>query len=280
MDSQTIRIRRGSINLTVQMLGNQEHPPVLFLHGGFQTPNCFALQEELAHDFFLVLPHLRGHGESDKPRELDAYAGKEFADDVSFLISTLDLHKPVLVGSSLSGIVLGDFLQSPRAEAMLGGIVFVGAVPPHLVQSNVAEIIEPSALQYTMGLLSENEVENDAAVRGFVGLLGKHQEQDPVYWGQILIDNLSTPPYVRRNLLLRQTPGTLDMLEPLSLPALIVQGKNDRVVRPACAALLASHLPHAASRDLELVESGHFPFYEQASWFNQRLAAFIKEIQG
>jgi pimeloyl-ACP methyl ester carboxylesterase len=110
-------IPRGDINLTVELLGDRVHPPVIFLHGGFETPFCFAKQQELAKDFLVVLPHLRGHGASNKPQPLAAYASKEFGADIHDIIAALDLQRPVLVGSSLSGIIIGDVLASfPEAK--------------------------------------------------------------------------------------------------------------------------------------------------------------------
>ena len=54
----------------------------------------------------VVAMDLRGHGQSDKPRQ--SYAMAAFADDVFWLCTQLELTKPVLVGHSMGGIVAYD----------------------------------------------------------------------------------------------------------------------------------------------------------------------------
>ena len=59
----------GGLRLHVCEWGNQDGPPILFIHGWSQNQLCWARQyeSELAEEFRLVAFDLRGHGMSEAP---------------------------------------------------------------------------------------------------------------------------------------------------------------------------------------------------------------------
>jgi pimeloyl-ACP methyl ester carboxylesterase len=75
---------------------------------------------------------LRGHGESDKPRE--AYPITAYADDIAYLIDQLGLGKVVAVGHSMGGLTVAQLAASHpgcvAAIAMVGPGPF--AAPPEV----------------------------------------------------------------------------------------------------------------------------------------------------
>ena len=56
------------------------------------------LAKELAKSFQVVLLDLRGHGYSDKPRQIDF---KEFADDIIQLLDYLYIDESALIGHEM-----------------------------------------------------------------------------------------------------------------------------------------------------------------------------------
>jgi pimeloyl-ACP methyl ester carboxylesterase len=79
-------------------------PPVLLVHGWCCDHSYFAPQQEhLARRHRTVAVDLRGHGASDKPVQDYTIAG--FADDLTWLAHELELHRPVVVGHSLGGVI-------------------------------------------------------------------------------------------------------------------------------------------------------------------------------
>lgn len=82
----------GGIQLHVVEEGNPQGRPVLFIHGFSQCHLSWIrqLDSDLAREFRLVAMDMRGHGQSDKPR--DAYGdSKLWADDVQGVIQSLEL---------------------------------------------------------------------------------------------------------------------------------------------------------------------------------------------
>jgi len=81
----------------------------LLLHTGLNSTKESWIElsytEELKKHWKLILIDPRGHGESDKPRDLAKYSFKLMADDVVALLDHLKINKIHFFGYSLGGLV-------------------------------------------------------------------------------------------------------------------------------------------------------------------------------
>jgi N-formylmaleamate deformylase len=97
------RIAVGSIELSIVEYGTSG-PPLILLHGtGSRGVSWWPVVDELAAHFRLIVPDLRGHGDSDKPPS--GYQLPDYAGDLAGLIDTLELDRPLILGHSLGGVV-------------------------------------------------------------------------------------------------------------------------------------------------------------------------------
>jgi pimeloyl-ACP methyl ester carboxylesterase len=77
-------------------------PPFLLVHCWTCNHTFFAPQfEHFSAKHRVISVDLRGHGESDKPRQ--DYTVSGFADDLVWLSRQIGLEKPVVVGHSMGG---------------------------------------------------------------------------------------------------------------------------------------------------------------------------------
>src|SRR5262249_61530199 len=86
---------------------------ILFITGFSQASLSWQgkVESNLAKEFRMVTYDLRGHGNSDKPLEPEKYKeSKAWADEVQAVIDAAKLKRPVLVGWSYGGGVIGDYL--------------------------------------------------------------------------------------------------------------------------------------------------------------------------
>jgi pimeloyl-ACP methyl ester carboxylesterase len=98
----------------------------VFVHGWTCDRSFFAPQaEHFAKRHRVVSLDLRGHGESDKPKE--PYPIAAYADDISYLIEQLGLGKVVAVGHSMGGITVLQLAASH--PDCVEGIVMVDPAP-------------------------------------------------------------------------------------------------------------------------------------------------------
>ncbi len=92
--------------------------PFVLNHGWSGDGLTYLFQIPFAHDYRLILPDLRGHGKSPKPRTggVNLMAG-----DLNKLLDTLGIEKAILCGGSMGGMVSLQFvLDYPeRVEALI-----------------------------------------------------------------------------------------------------------------------------------------------------------------
>lgn len=117
-----------------------EGRPLVFLHGGtvsFQTNYAaFGWHEKfIAEGFQVVGLDFRGHGKSDKPRDLRSYGTANVASDVVGLLDHLALDRVDLVAYSIGTAIALHLLQT--IPERLGKVALVATgdgligLPPH-----------------------------------------------------------------------------------------------------------------------------------------------------
>lgn len=79
-------------------------PCLILLHGiGGAGDSWLPIADELASHFRLLIPDLRGHGDSDKPAS--GYLVPDYARDLEGLLQAFEIDRPLLLGHSLGGLI-------------------------------------------------------------------------------------------------------------------------------------------------------------------------------
>ena len=266
----------GGVGLHVREFGNPAGIPLLLIHGWTQGSLCWARQYEsdLAEEFRIICPDLRGHGQSDKPRGDEHYAASAlWAGDVEAVISALTLDRPVLAGWSYGSLVAGLYLRH-YGDSALGGINFVGPgvkVAPELIGTLLGSVF----LEVLPKVVSEDlELQIDGIRQFLRACLVAPVSRDD--WEAALCFNIIVPPWVRGALLAQPVDITPDVAK-MTKPALLSHGLSDLVTLPAMGKLLLTHCPTATASWYEGV--GHAPFLEAPERFNRELAEFARQTR-
>jgi pimeloyl-ACP methyl ester carboxylesterase len=266
---QAIHVKTpDGITLSAQEWGNPHGREILFIHGFNQAHLSWLRQVNdatLAQAFRMVSYDLRGHGTSDKPLEAERYTpDKVWGDDVAAVIAATGLKRPVLVGWSYGGRVIGDYLRT-HGTARLAGLNYVAG----------RTVIEPAMFgigrQNYPNMQSEDLAANITGTRNFLRACFARQPSEDEF-EFMLGFNMVVPPYVRRNLLSRP-PETPDILATINLPVLVTHGKEDQILLAPMAEFTATRVKGAKLSIYEGV--GHCPFWEDAPRFNRELADFV-----
>jgi non-heme chloroperoxidase len=256
------------VTIAAQEWGNPSGSEILFIHGFSQASLSWQRQVEsdLAKEFRMVTYDLRGHGNSDKPLEPEKYQeSKAWADEVQAVIDAAKLKRPVLVGWSYGGRVIGDYLAIHGA-AGLAGLNYVDAVS----KSDPSFFGEGLKVQPLM--FSEDLATNIAATRTFLHSCFERQPSQDEF-ETMLAFNMMVPPKVRANMGGR-TLSMDETLKALNLPVLVTHGAADKLILVAMAKHTAATIPGAK---LSLYDGvGHAPFWEDTARFNAELAAFVR----
>lgn len=107
--------------------GNALQPPMVILHGmRDHAYSMSSLATAFVNRYRVVVPDLRGHGDSDNP---GSYTMTQFVADLRALVLHLGLERPVLVGHSLGGHIVSKYAAIyPREVSSL--VLIDGMGPP------------------------------------------------------------------------------------------------------------------------------------------------------
>ena len=163
--------------------GGDGQPAVVLVHGvacnrAFMAPQARFLQA----DHRVLAVDLRGHGDSDAPRQ--RYTIGALADDVGWMCEALDVRRAVVIGHSLGGLVAlqlaGARPDLARAGVLIDSVLLAGGGRTRTVADLVAGIRGPDA---------------DCVLRDyFRRFLGPHD--DPALCDWILDQAIRTPTHV------------------------------------------------------------------------------------
>ena len=260
----------GGVRLHIRDTGPVEAPVLLLIHGWSQHHLSWSKQlaGPLAERFRLVAPDLRGHGASEKPMDPSAYDHSEpWARDLAAIMAALSLNRPVLVGWSMGGWLVGDYLRV-YGDQDLAGVVLVGSAmvaAPELTATRRPEARATGA--YSMDQPTELE-----AVIAFV----KACTAAPLSKKDLALMvgfNMLVPPQIRAAARQRAEDYRPE-LAALSCPALIVQGAAERICTQPMFEATCAALPQA--RTEVIPGAGHAPFWEKPETFDAALADFAE----
>lgn len=114
--------------ISLEYLDQGEGEVILLLHGLGSTKADWELQkEEFSKDFRIVAPDLRGHGNSTKPKDQEAYGIPQCAEDMKLLLDKLDIAKCIVVGFSMGGAIA--FEMATKYNGLISKMVIVNTAP-------------------------------------------------------------------------------------------------------------------------------------------------------
>ncbi|MEO0819760.1 MAG: alpha/beta hydrolase [Pseudomonadota bacterium] len=268
----------GGTGLHVVETGPAEAPAILLIHGWSQHHLSWSKQlaGPLADEFRLVALDLRGHGASEKPDEPEAYQRAEgWAGDIAAILEALALERPVLVGWSMGGRVVGDYLTL-HGEAAIAGVVLVGSGLRFGAHADPAVVAARKPDVQAEGTYSEDQrAQLDAAIGFLRASTGAPLSKRDLAFhvGAMMF----CPPHIRRACRVRDGDYRAAYAA-LTRPALVVQGGAERVCLPPMFEETAATMPQAER--LVLPGTGHMPFWEAPERFDAALAAFARKAHG
>ena len=173
---------RDGVALAYEDIGRGD-PPLVFVHGVACHRGFWPAQlRYFAPDHRVLAVDLRGHGESDAPRQ--AYTMRGFADDLAWSCSELGIQRPVVIGHSLGGLVALELAAAypdcPGAIVLIDAVLVPGGDRAEAVDTLVAGLHGPAP---------------DQTLRAyFETFFGPYDQPQRKAW--ILEQAVRTPPHV------------------------------------------------------------------------------------
>lgn len=276
----------GGVPLNVAETGDRTKPGILFIHGNGQSYLSWhaQLNSDLAEDFHLVAYDLRGHGNSGKPSQIEAYnRACIWAEDIEAVMQATGLKKPILVGWSRGGLIAMHYVRC-RGTENITGIAMV-ASRGRLV--NVPVTPSGSPARQSQSLLEEQDIDSNMEGAETFARLMTYAPMEGRWAALATAMNLMSPPYARRAMRSpvfdpdgEQIQTYASLTSQIDVPFLAVMGDKDPFRKSSdLAAAFQDAIPQ--SEILIYTDVGHSPFLERPSRFNKDLRDFtIRSFTG
>jgi non-heme chloroperoxidase len=270
MASQKSYVVKSSdgVDIAVQEAGDPAGPAIVFIHGLLGSHLNWEKQvssPELSR-YRMITFDLRGHGVSSKPDDAQAYSdGRRWADDLRAVLTTTQVENPVLVGWSLGGAVMSNYIAF-YGDKEIGGLIYVGGV----VELK-PDLIVPHPDVYA-GLASDDLKRHLDAMRDFLALCFATQPDQPTF--ERLLSNAATASWLMTRTVPSMTVAAAEAMPRTKAPILMIYGEKDALVTVETSLERANALNPAIRSEI-YESSGHAPFLEQASRFNADLVKFL-----
>jgi pimeloyl-ACP methyl ester carboxylesterase len=245
--------RPDGCRLYFELHGDRLHEPLLLLEGlGGDIPGWRRNIPRLARALLVVAYDFRGNGRSDAPDE--PMTMQTFVDDTIALLDHAEVDRAHVYGQSFGGMVAVELALSHQDRVR--SLVLAATHPGgrHAVRSASRAPKDRPWLQLYSPRFAR-----------------KHPEhvQDDLRHGSPQAAHAG-----RRQWEAMQGYDAFDRLPSLSIPTMVLQGTEDRVVDPANARLLAERIPGA---ELLLLEgAGHVYHSEQPEAADGAVLEFVR----
>lgn len=200
--------------------------PIVLIHGSYITGRVDwgEVAPLLAHDYYVIVPDCRGHGQSSNPNH--SYSFFEMAADLAGLIRALGYGRAHVIGHSNGGnIALVTLLEHPDVVQACIPQAANAYVSPDLVERIPAKLDPERVAREDPDWMNEM-----IALHGPV--------HGPDYWRDLL--------RLTAHAIITEPNYTPEDLAKVQRPTLVIQGEHDATNAPARhAQFIAQHIPEA-----------------------------------
>lgn len=224
---------------------------IVFVHGLGLTNEVWLPQiRELQKTHRVLAIDIRGHGDSSEG--VEGYSPALFAEDINAVLTELDLTDAILVGHSLGGCTIGQFVvdHPNNRDTRVAGLVLVGTFGSAL--NGEGWWRERFGRQQSRALASmlgrrkqpatppSGRIVTAMTKRSFAG------DAHPDDIAKMIAIGVRTPPSIvaacmKGNL----SYDVIDRLGDVPTPAMVIVGSKDRTAKPSSAKRIATALPNA-----------------------------------
>ncbi len=240
-------------DLTLRIDEQGSGRPVLILHGGGGPQSVAGFSSMLSEHAHVLIPTHPGFGGTPRPEWFNGVDDLALA--YSELLERLDLHEVLIVGFSMGGWIAAEL--AVRDTTRLSGIVLVDAVGIQVDGQEIADVFS-----LTPDELSVLSYANPAPFRIDPATLSPEQiagRATNFHALRVYGSDMRDPKLRRR-------------LARVTIPALVLWGESDGVVKPDYGRAYAQAFPNA--RFTLIPGAGHVPQIEQP----ERLLNLVQEF--
>ncbi|MGH9496719.1 MAG: alpha/beta fold hydrolase [Candidatus Sulfotelmatobacter sp.] len=261
------RVKSGDAEIVYWVLG--DGPAVILLHP-FPVNHAFWLPAAaaLSTRYRLILPDLRGHGESnvgEGPATMEKHA-----DDIARVMDDADVRKAPLVGVSIGGYAMFEFWRKYGSRASALGLCNTKA-PADNDEGRAArlqaanEVVERGTEQFFEGM-----------VQKVLGRTTREARPDIAAAALRMMNKMSPQDVAQVQRGMAERPDSVEALRTINVPTLLITGDEDSVTGVNEAELMHRHI--SGSRMIVIPKAGHYSPFEQPESVGRVLRQFLDGV--
>ncbi|MFY9647391.1 MAG: alpha/beta fold hydrolase [Terriglobales bacterium] len=261
------RLRSDDAEICYEIRGNGA--PVVLLHPfpcnhEFWNPVAAALDSR----YRLILPDLRGHGESEigeGPALMAKHAG-----DVARVLDAAGVGKAAFIGCSIGGYILFEFWR--RFRVRVSGLALCDTRP----QADTAEV-RGNRLKAAATVLEQGtEPFLEAMIPKLMGRTTVETRPDLVAGARAMMRGMSAEDISLVQRGMAERPDSVADLKTINVPALIVIGEEDVLSTVADGELMRQNV--SGSQLKVIPKAGHYSPWEQPEMVGTTLRQFLDAV--
>lgn len=246
------RLRTGDAEIAYWVLG--DGPPVLLLHP-FPASHEFWLPvaDVLASSYRLILPDLRGHGQSgigEGPATMQKHAA-----DLVRVMDDAEVGRAPIIGVSIGGYVLFEFWRRNRSRVAALGLCNTKA-PADNADARAGRLEAANDV-----LDRGTEPFLQAMIPRLFGKTSLEARPDLVDGARRMMRQMSPEDIAQVQRGMAERPDSVDTLKTINQPTLLVTGDEDILTGINEAELMRQHI--VGSRLKLIPRAGHYSPWEQ-----------------
>lgn len=261
------RIRSGGAEIAYEVKG--KGPSLVLLHP-FPAHHEFwnALSEALATRYRVVLPDLRGHGESglgEGPATMEKHAA-----DLERICDELETGRAIFAGVSIGGYILFEFWRRSRERVRA------------LVLSDTRAQADTEAGRSTRLQAADEVLQRgpepfvESMLPKLLGESTRQSRPDLVRAAKAMMMKMSAEDIAEVQRGMAARPDSLETLKTINVPALVMVGGEDGLTPIADAELMRRNLP--GSHLQVIPRAGHYAPFEQSEATLPILRQFLDSL--
>lgn len=262
-----MRFTSDDAEISYEVMG--DGPPVVLLHA-FPANHqlCVPVADMLAARYRVLLPDLRGHGDSTSgqgPATMEKHAA-----DLARLCDAAGIGRAVFAGVSIGGYALFEFWRRNRER--VASLVFCNT-----------KASEDSEQARADRLKSADEVQQhgpagflDAMAAKLVGATTRTNRPDIQAAARKMMSKMTVAGIVAVQQGMAARPDSVPTLATINVATLVVAGEED--ITTPLAELQAIHRGIAGSRIVVIPKAGHYAIFERPDEVGREIRKFLDSM--
>jgi pimeloyl-ACP methyl ester carboxylesterase len=162
---RTLELSTG-IMMNVALAGREDAPPVILIHGFPESHRTWReIAPRLGDRLRLVMPDLRGFGDTDRPQDVADYATDTLVADIFALADALGIDRFALVGHDWGGAIA--WAAALRGNPRIERLAIINSPHPLIFQKSLIEDEAQRAASQYMRAFREPHMEAAIEAMGF-----------------------------------------------------------------------------------------------------------------